>query len=136
MENEKNKFKITKIEDDKKRFKIKKIEYYKELDEVNRKINEDLQLIGMIAMAITMFSIVAFLSFNSSGLTWELVVQIALLAMYFGATFPAIVDLTDQIPQKTTLKAKIEGLNDLLNAEEPKKLVLSKNEQNREFRKR
>ena len=126
MENEKKKFKITKIEDDKKRFKIKKIEYYKELDEVNRKINVYLQAIGTMAMVITIGSLLTSLNFNSYGLTWSLVLMIASLAMAFGVTLPAIVDLTDQITQKTTLKAKIEGLNDLLNAEDSKKLVLSK----------
>ena len=134
MENEKKKFKIKKIEFHKKRFKIKKIEYYEELDEVNQKINNALTLIGMRAMLITVMSLDAYLKFKLYGLRLGIVSEIGLSTLNFAAIIIHVIKIVEGITQKTTLKAKIEGLNDLLNAEEPKKLVLSKNGENRGFR--
>lgn len=122
------------MENEEKRFKIKKLEYYEELDEVNREINKDLHFIGFMAMLITMMSMVTSFTFKEYGFWWGFVVQITCLGMDYGITLSFIIDLVQEIMQKKILKEKIEELNDLLNVEESKKIVLSKNGENKGFR--
>lgn len=122
------------MENEEKRFKIKKLEYYEELDEVNQEINKDLHFIGFMAMLITMLNMATSFSFKECGFWWGFVVQSVCLGIEYGITVSFIIDLVQEIMQKKILKEKIEELNDLLNVEESKKMVLSKNGENKGFR--
>ena len=107
MENEKNKFKITKIE------------HYEELDEVNKYINLYLFLMGFAAIAVTCG--ITMLPTNSND-----VFVLSLLFLNIRNLFVDAVYFVDAITRKKILKENNSELNNMIKTKDTKKLVLSK----------
>ena len=130
METGKKKFKITKIEYDRKkfdrkRFNIKKMEYYEELEEVDKEANMNLLRLGLSVIVITLLGITLPKVMENVSCSWGSI-QIVIIYLNIELALDNARNLVDAIPQQKMLAKKIKELNDLLNAEEPKKLVLSK----------